>query len=225
MKLKLTNDWQEVIGQELEKPYFKELEEFIADEYLHQTIYPEHQDVFNALSFTPYDKVKVVILGQDPYHGPEQAHGLSFSVKPGVKIPPSLRNIYKELNSDIGAPIPNHGYLKHWADQGVLLLNTVLTVRAGVAHSHKKKGWEQFTDAIIKKVGEKSTPVVFILWGNPAQEKAKLITNPIHHTVMSVHPSPLSVMRGFYGSKPFTKTNDFLISKGLSPIDWGLDDL
>lgn len=225
MRLKLTNDWQEVIGQELEKPYFKELVEFITDEYLHQTIYPEQQDVFNALSYTPYDQVKVVILGQDPYHGLGQAHGLSFSVKPGMKIPPSLRNIYKELNSDIGASIPSHGYLKHWADQGVLLLNTVLTVRAGLAHSHKKKGWEKFTDAIIRKVGEKSTPVVFILWGNPAQEKAKLITNPNHHIVMSVHPSPLSVMRGFYGSKPFTKTNEFLISKGLSPIDWTIENL
>lgn len=225
MRLKLTNDWQNVIGQELEKPYFKELEDFITDEYTHQTIYPERQDVMNALNFTPYEKVKVVILGQDPYHGPGQAHGLSFSVKPGVKIPPSLRNIYKELNSDFGAPIPSHGYLKHWADQGVLLLNTVLTVRAGLAHSHKKKGWEKFTDAIIKKVDEKSTPVVFILWGNPAQEKATLITNPIHHIVKSVHPSPLSVMRGFYGSKPFTRTNEFLVSNGLSPIDWTIEDL
>lgn len=225
MRLKLTNDWQELIGQEFEQPYFKKLEEFISDEYSHQIIYPEQGDVFNALNYTSYNEVKVVILGQDPYHGPGQAHGLSFSVKPGVKIPPSLRNIYKELNTDIGAPIPNHGYLKHWADQGVLLLNTVLTVRAGEAHSHKKKGWEQFTDAIIRKVGEKSTPVVFILWGNPAQEKAKLITNPIHHTVMSVHPSPLSVMKGFYGSKPFTKTNEFLITKGLSPIDWTIENL
>ncbi|MBE0450351.1 MAG: uracil-DNA glycosylase [Clostridia bacterium] len=225
MRLKLTNDWQDVIGQELEKPYFKELEDYIAYEYMHQTIYPEQQDIMNALKFTPYEKVKVVILGQDPYHGPGQAHGLSFSVKPGVKIPPSLRNIYKELNSDFGAPIPSHGYLKHWADQGVLLLNTVLTVRAGLAHSHTKKGWEKFTDAIIKKVCEKPTPVVFILWGNPAQEKAKLITNPIHLIVTSVHPSPLSVMRGFYGSKPFTRTNEFLVSKGQSPIDWTIENL
>lgn len=225
MKIKLTNDWQDVVGQELEKPYFKDLEVFINDEYLHQTIYPDQNDILNALNFTPYEKVKVVILGQDPYHGPGQAHGLSFSVKPGVKIPPSLRNIFKELHSDYGAPIPNHGYLKHWADQGVLLLNTVLTVRAGLAHSHKKKGWEKFTDAIIRKVGEKSTPVVFILWGNPAQEKIKLITNPLHHIVVSVHPSPLSVMRGFYGSKPFTKTNEFLALNGLTPIDWTIEDL
>lgn len=225
MKLNLTNDWQEILTEELEQPYFKALEEFVINEYSHQTIYPVKHDIFNALIYTPYSEVKVVILGQDPYHGPGQAHGLSFSVNPGVKLPPSLKNIFKELHADTGIPIPNHGYLKHWADQGVLLLNTVLTVRAGEAHSHKKKGWEQFTNAIIKKLNEKSTPVVFILWGNPAQEKEKWITNPIHHTVKSVHPSPLSVMRGFYGSKPFTRTNNFLISNGLSPIDWTLENI
>ena len=182
-------------------------------------------DLFNALHFTSYADTKVVILGQDPYHGPNQAHGLSFSVNPGVKIPPSLVNIYKELHTDLNCYIPNNGYLKKWADQGVLLLNTVLTVRAGEANSHKNKGWEEFTTKIIKILNEKETPVVFILWGNNAIAKEKLITNPKHLIIKSVHPSPLSASRGFFGSKPFSKTNDFLISTNQKPIDWQIENI
>ena len=182
-------------------------------------------DIFNALHYTDYDKVKVVILGQDPYHGPNQAHGLSFSVKPNVPIPPSLRNIYKELHDDLGCYIPNNGYLKKWADEGVLLLNTVLTVRAGLANSHKNKGWEQFTDNIIKVLNEREKPIVFILWGNNAISKKKLITNKNHLILQSVHPSPLSASRGFFGSKPFSKTNSFLESIGETPIDWQIENI
>ena len=190
-----------------------------------EQIYPEVQDIFNALKYTAYNDVKVVILGQDPYHGPNQAHGLSFSVKAGVSIPPSLLNIYKELNNDLGCYIPNNGYLKKWADQGVLLLNTVLTVRAGEANSHKNKGWEHFTNKIITLLNEKTEPIVFILWGNNAQTKQSLITNPIHYIIKSVHPSPLSAYRGFFNSKPFSNTNNFLISKGKKPIDWQIENL
>jgi uracil-DNA glycosylase len=182
-------------------------------------------NLFNALHFTSYENVKVVILGQDPYHGPNQAHGLSFSVNPGVKSPPSLVNIYKELKTDLGCYIPNNGYLKKWADQGVLLLNTVLSVRGGEANSHKNKGWEEFTTRIIELLNEKETPIVFILWGNNAISKTRLITNPKHHIITSVHPSPLSASRGFFGSKPFSKTNNFLISTKQTPIDWQIENI
>lgn len=218
----LKNDWEKIIGAEFKKPYYEALRTFLAHEYRTKTIYPDKYDIFNALHYTPYEKVKVVILGQDPYHGPGQAHGMAFSVKPGVQPPPSLLNIYKELHGDLGCPIPKDGYLKKWADQGVLMLNTVLTVRSGEAHSHKGKGWETFTDEVIRKVNEKETPVAFLLWGRPAQEKLSIITNPIHGIFQSVHPSPLSASRGFFGSKPFSKVNSFLREHGEAEIDWCL---
>ena len=220
----LENDWTQVIGSEFEKDYFKSLNDFLKIEYDSQIIYPDKNDVFNTFRYTPFSSLKVVLIGQDPYHGPGQAHGLSFSVKPGIPAPPSLVNIYKELNDDMGLPIPKHGYLKHWAEQGVLLLNTVLTVRAGEAHSHRGKGWETFTDQVIRCINDRQDPVVFWLWGKPAQDKAKLITNTKHLILMAPHPSPLSVYRGFYGSKPFSKTNDFLLANGKAPIDWTLSD-
>lgn len=220
----LDNDWTQVIGPEFEKDYFKSLNDFLKLEYQTQTIYPDKNDIFNAFKYTPFSSLKVVLIGQDPYHGPGQAHGLSFSVKPGIPAPPSLVNIYKELNDDMRVQIPKHGYLKHWADQGVLLLNTVLTVRAGEAHSHRGKGWETFTDQVIRSINDRQDPVVFWLWGKPAQDKAKLITNTNHLILMAPHPSPLSVYRGFYGSKPFSKTNDFLSANGKAPIDWTLSD-
>ncbi|MFX0549544.1 uracil-DNA glycosylase [Hathewaya histolytica] len=221
----LKNDWHDLLDQEFSKDYYLKLREFLIEEYRNKTIYPDMNDIFNALKYTPYKDVKVVILGQDPYHGPNQSHGLSFSVKPGVKTPPSLVNIYKELNSDLGYYIPNNGYLKKWAEEGVLLLNTVLTVRAGEANSHKNKGWEKFTDKIISLINEKNDPVVFILWGNNAQAKVKLITNSKHHIIKSVHPSPLSASRGFFGTKPFSKSNEFLKSIGKSPIDWQIENI
>ena len=190
-----------------------------------ETIYPAQDKILNALAFTAPEDVRVVILGQDPYHGPNQAHGLSFSVSPGVKIPPSLLNIYKELNSDLGCYIPNNGYLKKWSDQGVLLLNTSLTVRAGEANSHKNKGWEIFTDKIISLINEKTDPVVFLLCGNNAINKKKLITNKQHLILSSTHPSPLSASRGFFGSKPFSKINKFLISVNKAPIDWQIENI
>lgn len=225
MKQILKNNWNLKIGDEFKKDYYLELRKFLVNEYKTKTIYPNMYDIFNALHYTDYDKVKVVILGQDPYHGPNQAHGLSFSVKPNVPIPPSLRNIYKELHDDLGCYIPNNGYLKKWADEGVLLLNTVLTVRAGLANSHKNKGWEQFTDNIIKVLNEREKPIVFILWGNNAISKKKLITNKNHLILQSVHPSPLSASRGFFGSKPFSKTNSFLESIGETPIDWQIENI
>lgn len=221
----IRNDWQKVIGAEFEKQYYLELRAFLISEYKTQTIYPEKQDIFNALQFTSYESTKVVILGQDPYHGLGQAHGMAFSVKPGMKPPPSLMNIYKELKSDIGCEIPNHGYLKSLADQGVLMLNTVLTVREGEAHSHKNQGWETFTDEVIRKINDKKTPVAFLLWGRPAQSKLALITNPAHGVFQSAHPSPLSASRGFLGSKPFSKANQFLVERGLEPIDWCIKKL
>lgn len=220
----LDNDWTQVIGSEFEKDYFKSLNDFLKLEYQTQIIYPDKNDIFNTFRYTPFSSLKVVLIGQDPYHGPGQAHGLSFSVKPGIPAPPSLVNIYKELHDDMGVQIPKHGYLKHWAEQGVLLLNTVLTVRAGEAHSHRGKGWETFTDQVIRSINDRQDPVVFWLWGKPAQDKAKLITNPKHLILMAPHPSPLSVYRGFYGSKPFSKTNDFLLANGKAPIDWTLSD-
>lgn len=221
----LDNDWTQVIGSEFEKDYFKTLNDFLKIEYQTQIIYPDKNDIFNTFKYTSYSSLKVVLIGQDPYHGPGQAHGLSFSVKPGVPAPPSLVNIFKELHEDMGVQIPKNGYLKHWAEQGVLLLNTVLTVRAGEAHSHRGKGWETFTDQVIRSINERQDPVVFWLWGKPAQDKAKLITNAKHLIIKAPHPSPLSVYRGFYGSKPFSKTNDFLLANGKAPIDWTLSDL
>lgn len=221
----LHNDWKTLLENEFSKEYYIKLRTFLTNEYKTKTIYPDKFDIFNALHFTDYKDVKVVILGQDPYHGPNQAHGLSFSVKPGVKTPPSLLNIYKELNTDLNCYIPNNGFLKKWADQGVLLLNTSLTVIAGEANSHRNIGWEIFTDKVISLVNDKSEPVVFLLWGNNAIQKTKLITNPIHFIIKSVHPSPLSASRGFIGSKPFSKTNQFLESKGLAPIDWQIENI
>lgn len=221
----LKNDWKIYLESEFQKDYYIKLKKFLVDEYNSKVIYPNMYDLFNALHFTPYSKVKVVILGQDPYHGPNQAHGLSFSVNPGVKAPPSLLNMYKELKSDLDCYIPNNGYLKKWADQGVLLLNTVLTVRAAEANSHKNKGWEEFTTKIIQLLNEKETPIVFILWGNNAISKSSLITNSKHLIIQSVHPSPLSASRGFFGSKPFSKANNFLVSTNQTPIDWQIENI
>lgn len=218
----LRNDWADLLNSEFEQPYYLELRKFLADEYRSVTVYPNMYDIFNALHYTPYANVKVVILGQDPYHGPGQAHGLSFSVKPGITPPPSLQNIFKELHDDIGCAIPNHGYLVKWAEQGVLLLNTVLTVRANRPYSHRDRGWEIFTDRVIQHLNDKTEPVVFILWGSHAQKKAKLITNSRHHFIRSPHPSPLSAYRGFFGSRPFSRANQFLREAGLPEIDWQL---
>lgn len=219
------NDWQNLLEDELKKDYYLKLRSFLINEYKARTIYPNMYDIFNALHYTQYRDVKVVILGQDPYHGPNQAHGLSFSVKPGVQAPPSLMNIYKELNSDLGCYIPNNGYLKKWADQGVMLLNTVLTVREGQANSHKNMGWEEFTDRVISLLNDREDPIVFILWGSNAQSKLNIIKNPKHHIIKSPHPSPLSAHRGFFGSKPFSKTNNFLVSTGKEPVDWQIENI
>lgn len=220
----LTNDWWPLLKEEFNKPYYQELKEFITREYNQKAVHPIPEDIFNALHSTPYEKVKVAILGQDPYHGPGQAHGLSFSVKPDVRIPPSLRNIFKELQSDLGCEIPDNGYLGEWAEQGVLLLNTILTVREGEAHSHRGKGWETFTNQIIRLLNEREKPVIFILWGKPAQTKIPLIDEKQHHIITSVHPSPLSARRGFFGSKPFSKTNEMLMEMGDPQIDWKISN-
>lgn len=225
MAINFKNDWQELLEEELSKEYYLKLRQFLITEYKTTTIYPNMHDIFNALHYTAYKDVKVVILGQDPYHGPNQAHGLSFSVKPGVGIPPSLLNMYKELQTDLGCYIPNNGYLKKWADQRILLLNASLTVRAHTANSHKGKGWEILTDKIISLLNDRKDPVVFILWGNNAISKEKLITNKYHYIIKSVHPSPLSASRGFFGSKPFSKCNDFLKSIGKNPIDWQIENI
>ncbi|MGG5315620.1 uracil-DNA glycosylase [Enterococcus sp. AZ072] len=224
MKKIIHNSWQDVLEEEFQKPYYLELREFLKEEYRSQKIHPDMFHIFEALELTPYESVKVVILGQDPYHGINQAHGLSFSVQPGVAIPPSLRNIYKEMQSDLGIPPVNHGNLVSWAKQGVLLLNTVLTVREGQAYSHRGKGWEQLTDAVIKKLNEREEPIVFILWGKPAQEKSAMIDTSRHAIIKSVHPSPLSASRGFLGSKPFSQTNELLIGWGEEPINWQLPE-
>lgn len=218
----LSNDWAPLLEDEFEKPYYKALRSFLKEEYKTQMIHPDMNDIFNALHYTPYENVKVVILGQDPYHGANQAHGLSFSVQPGITPPPSLRNMYKELKEDVGCEIPNHGYLKQWADEGVLLLNTVLTVRDGQAHSHRGKGWETFTDRVIQLISDRDKPAVFILWGRPAQTKKALINVDKHVIIESPHPSPLSASRGFFGSRPFSKANDALIAMGDEPINWCL---
>lgn len=218
----ISNDWLAAIGEEFKKPYYTELYKFVREEYNTRQIFPPAEDIFNAFHLAPLKDVKVVIIGQDPYHNMGQAHGLCFSVKPDIKIPPSLENIYKELHDDIGFAIPNHGYLEEWAKQGVLLLNTVLTVQAHRAFSHRGKGWEQFTDAIIRTVNEIDRPVVFLLWGKPAQEKKALLNNPKHLILEAPHPSPLSAYRGFFGCRHFSKANDFLMQNGETPIDWTL---
>lgn len=222
---KFNNEWDQLLEEEYKKPYYKELWDYLEEEYKNATVYPSIENLFSALDYTNYSDVKAIILGQDPYHGPNQSHGLAFSVKPGVRIPPSLRNIYKELNADLGCSIPNNGYLEKWAHEGVLLLNTSFTVRGGEANSHRKIGWQIFTDNIIKLLNQRKDPVVFILWGNNAIKKQELITNPQHHIIKSVHPSPLSASRGFFGTKPFSRTNEFLTSDGKKPIDWQIEDL
>ncbi|MBP3706683.1 MAG: uracil-DNA glycosylase, partial [Clostridia bacterium] len=216
------NDWDSILADEWEKSYYKKLREFLKKEYSSYTVYPDMYDIFNALKYTSFADTKVVIIGQDPYHEPGQAHGLCFSVKKGIEPPPSLKNIYKELNSDIGMPIPSHGELTKWAKQGVLLLNTVLTVRRAQANSHKGAGWEIFTDRVIEELDKKDTPVVFLLWGANARKKAEIIKNPIHKKLITVHPSPLSAYGGFFGCKHFSLTNEILKSNGLEPIEWNI---
>jgi uracil-DNA glycosylase len=218
----LPASWKPVLADQLRQPYFAKLREFVEREQEQHQVFPPAPDIFNALKYTPYDEVRVVLLGQDPYHGEGQAHGLAFSVRPGVKPPPSLANVFKELHADVGCPKPEDGYLVPWAEQGVLLLNTVLTVRAHQANSHKNKGWEKFTDAVITAVGHKPDPVVFLLWGAPAQKKTKLIDTSRHVIIRSAHPSPLSARAGFFGSKPFSKANAALEVAGKPPINWCL---
>ncbi len=220
---KIEDSWKKLLWNEFQKPYFTALKEFLIKEKKSHTIYPKGENIFNAFNKTPFDAVKVVILGQDPYHGPNQAHGLSFSVMDGVAYPPSLQNIFKELKEDIGCNIPKSGNLSSWAKEGVFLLNTVLTVRASEANSHRGQGWENFTDAVISLLSEKKEHLVFILWGSPAGAKASLIDQKKHLILKAPHPSPLSSYRGFFGSKPFSKTNEYLISKGKTPILWSLD--
>ena len=221
----INNDWLEPLKPEFAKPYYKKLYQIIIKEYQTRQIFPAPDDIFNAFALTPLHKVKVVILGQDPYHGYGQAHGLCFSVKPDVEVPPSLMNIYKELQYDMGCEIPNNGYLVKWAEQGVLLLNTVLTVRAHQANSHRGIGWEEFTDAAIRILNEQDRPIVFILWGRPAQMKKSMLHNPKHLILEAAHPSPLSANRGFFGSRPFSKTNAFLVQNGETPIDWQIENI
>lgn len=221
----IDNDWLSVIGDEFKKPYYAELYSFVKEEYSQRRIYPPAEDIFNALHYTPYSHVKVVILGQDPYHEYHQAHGLCFSVLPGNDTPPSLVNIYKELQDDLQLKIPNNGYLRKWADQGVLMLNTVLTVREHAANSHQGHGWEQFTDAILSAVNRIDRPIVYLLWGSPAQKKIPMLDNPKHLILKAPHPSPLSAYRGFFGCRHFSQTNDFLTSHGEEPIDWQIEDI
>lgn len=222
----LTNDWSLALKDEFNKPYYRDLYRFVKEEYSTKVVYPPADDIFNALHLTPLKDVKVLILGQDPYHNEHQAHGLSFSVLPDQKdIPPSLQNIYKELQEDLGCYIPNNGYLKKWADQGVLMLNTVLTVRAHEPNSHQGRGWENFTDAIIQAVNQKDEPVVYMLWGRPAQSKIPMLTNPKHLILKAPHPSPLSAYRGFFGCRHFSRCNEFLSQNGLKPIDWQIENL
>ena len=221
----ITNDWLEPLKPEFSKLYYRKLYQTVNEEYRTHQVFPPADDIFNAFALTPLHEVKVVILGQDPYHGEGQAHGLCFSVKPDVEIPPSLVNIYKELQDDCGCEIPNNGYLTKWAKQGVLLLNTVLTVRAHQANSHRGIGWEEFTDAAIRILNEQDRPMVFILWGRPAQMKKSMLTNPNHLIIESPHPSPLSAYRGFFGSRPFSRTNKFLKEHGIKEIDWQIENI
>ena len=221
----ITNDWQQPLEVEIKKPYYKDLYKKVLEEYRSRQIFPNPDDIFNAFHLTPLKDVKVVILGQDPYHNDGQAHGLCFSVKPDVEVPPSLVNIYKELQDDLGCRIPNNGYLVKWAKQGVLMLNTVLTVRAHQANSHRGIGWEQFTDAVIRAVDAQDRPIVFLLWGRPAQMKKSMLHNPKHLILEAPHPSPLSAYRGFFGCKHFSQTNAFLEKNGLAPIDWQIEDV
>lgn len=222
MKQTFQNDWQEKVGQELNKEYFSSLREFLKEEYRTHKVYPVKNDVMNAFHSTSFENTKVVLLGQDPYHGEGQAHGLSFSVRPQVKTPPSLVNIYKELQDDLGYDIPRHGYLQKWADEGVLMLNAVLTVRAGEPQSHRGKGWEEFTNEVIDQLNEREKPVIFLLWGKPAQAKEERINTEKHIVFKSPHPSPFSANRGFFGSRPFSKINEQLEEWGDTPIDWQL---
>lgn len=225
MAVLLENDWDPLLEAEFAKPYYQELRSFLAREYRSRAVYPDMYDIYSALRLTGYDQTKVVILGQDPYHGPGQAHGLSFSVKPGVPAPPSLQNIFKELQDDLGCAIPNNGHLVKWAEQGVLLLNTVLTVQAHNANSHRGKGWESFTDRVIELLNEREKPVVFMLWGSPAQQKMQRIDARRHPIIRSPHPSPLSAYRGFFGSRPFSRANRFLREQGIEEIDWQIPNL
>lgn len=220
----LPDSWQKVLGEELEKPYFKELTEFVEAERARGPVYPPRDEVFAALEATGYDAVKVLVLGQDPYHGAGQGHGLCFSVRPGVRIPPSLRNIYREMHDELGCPVPDNGYLMPWAEQGVLLLNAVLTVRAGEANSHKNKGWETFTDAVIRVVADRPDPAVFVLWGAYARKKLRLIDTARHAVVQGAHPSPLSAKK-FFGSRPFTQINEAVAAQGHTPVDWRIPNL
>ena len=219
------NDWGQYLKEEMAQPYYRQLRQFLIGEYSTKQVYPDMYSIFNALHYTSYADTKVLILGQDPYHEPEQAHGLSFSVQPNVPPPPSLVNIFKELETDLGCTVPNNGCLEPWARQGVLLLNTVLTVQAHRANSHRDKGWEIFTDKIISLLNQREKPVAFILWGSPARRKKAMITNPQHFIVESPHPSPLSAYRGFFGSRPFSKVNKFLESVGEEPINWQLPNI
>ncbi len=225
MRLNLPESWHAALSDEFEKPYFTKLKSFLETERANHTIFPPEDDVFSAFSLTPYDEVRVFLLGQDPYHDDNQAHGLCFSVRPGIKPPPSLVNMYKELKEDLGHSIPNHGYLVPWAKQGMLMLNAVLTVRAHSPNSHKDQGWEQFTDAVIRKVNDKKEPVVFVLWGGYAQKKAKLIDASRHKVIQTAHPSPLSARNGFFGSKPYSKINELLREAGHPEINWKLENL
>lgn len=222
--MNIGNKWDEILKEEFEKEYYLKLRNFLAYEYKNYKIHPDMYDIFNALKYTSYENVKVVLLGQDPYHGVNQAHGLCFSVQRGVPQPPSLKNIFKELNEDLGCAIPSHGNLTKWASEGVLMLNTVLTVREGNANSHAKKGWEKLTDAIICKLNEREKPIVFILWGRNAHSKTSLITNSNHLILKCAHPSPLSAYNGFFGCRHFSKTNEFLKKNGMKPIDWQIEE-
>lgn len=225
MAVAIGNDWDELLNSEFQKEYYQKLRKFLISEYREKTVYPPMDEIFEALKLTSYEECKVLILGQDPYHGPGQAHGLAFSVNPGIPTPPSLKNIYKELNAEVGTYIPNNGYLVPWAEQGILLLNTALTVRAGEANSHSKVGWEIFTDRVIELLNEKEEPVIFILWGNNAKSKKNLITNSRHFILEGVHPSPLSASRGFFGCGHFKTTNEILKNLGKKEIDWQISNL
>lgn len=221
----IANDWLPALRVEFGKPYYKELYRFVCQEYASQTVYPPAEDIFNALHMTPLSEVKVVILGQDPYHGEGQAHGLSFSVRPGIAVPPSLVNIYRELHDDVGCRTPDNGYLVPWAKQGVLLLNTVLTVRAHEAHSHRGRGWEQFTDAVLRAVNNQDRPIVYMLWGAPAQAKGAILDNPMHLVLKAPHPSPLSAYRGFFGCGHFSRCDRFLAEHGSASVNWQIPDI